>query len=259
MNKWPLSSLFLSFLILLQSSCTKVSKNSSNFDLQRRKVEEYFVSSGVVRYFLPEIPYWANFSESASCRRNVSIKYLDLNTVRGSLALSYEQAIQLQLMLNDMFTDLKKRQVVEHIPFQEEESLFFKANDRIQAGIRLFRVPSFKRVHLIWIDSLLENRAKLKALMETPLISKGHPVFLSLCYTRSELESWIQKSGFNNQNIRLLSYEMLSPYNLEGKLDTRFHIFVDEIFGKDKIIKLFIPKNKAPPKVLEGKFKVSKF
>ncbi|MCR9204810.1 MAG: hypothetical protein NXH75_09545, partial [Halobacteriovoraceae bacterium] len=89
--------------MILLTTCSTSIKKDQPFGLQRRKVEEYFVSSGVVRYFLPEIPYWANFSESAECRRNESIKYLDLKMVRGSLSLSYEEAIQLQLMLNTMF------------------------------------------------------------------------------------------------------------------------------------------------------------
>jgi hypothetical protein len=67
------------------------------------------------------------------------------------------------------------------------------------------------------------------------------------------------QKGFLNRNIRLLSYEMLSPFNLEGELDTKYHIYIDEIFGNDKKIKLFIPKSKNLPLVLEGKFQVKKF
>lgn len=234
-------------------------KEEHPFGLQRRKVDEYFVSSGVVRYFLPEIPYWANFSEAAECRRNNSIKYLDLKMVRGSLSLTYEEAIQLQLMLNTMFIDLKKQEHIEHIPFKEEEALFFKASDRIQAGIRTFRVPNFKKIHVVWVDPFLKNPAGLKKFMASPQMDKGHPVFLSLCHTRGELNDWMANTGFVNKNIRLLSYEMLSPFNLEGDLDTKYHIYIDEIFGNDKKITLFISKSKNLPLVLEGKFQVKKF
>lgn len=247
--------LVLTFL----SGCTNVVKKEDPYGLQRRKVEEYFMSSGVLRYFLPEIPFWANFSEAAQCRRQESIKYLDLNLVRGSLFLSYEEAIQLQLMMNTMLIDLKKKEHIEHIPFKEEEALFFKASDRIQAGIRTFRVPNFNKIHVIWVDAFLEKTQQLKQVMSSSKMDNGHPVFLSLCLTRRELEDWMASKGFNNKNIRLLSYEMLSPYDLNGELDTTFHIYINEIFGSDKKVKLFIPKTKSQPHVLEGEFQVIKF
>lgn len=251
--------IFITVFSLGIVGCSQTQKDDSPFSLKRRKVEEYFVSTGVVRYFLPEIPYWANFSEAASCRREKSIKYLDLKMVRGSLSLSYEEAIQLQLMLNTMIFDLKREQHISHIPFKEEERLFFMASDRIQAGIRTFRPPAFKRIHLIWIDPYLDSAAPLKRLMNRESVGKGHPVFVSLCLTRKSFESWMAENGFQNKNIRLLSYEMLSPYNLQGELDTKYHIFVDEIFGKKKSIYLYSPKERAVPQVLEGSFKVIKY
>lgn len=255
----PFTLVMTVVIALLAPSCSKINKTEGPYSLKRRKVEEYFVSTGVVRYFLPEIPYWANFSEAAGCRREESIKYLDLKMVRGSLSLSYEEAIQLQLMLNTMIFDLKKQKHISHIPFKEEEALFFKASDRVQAGIRSFRVPTFKRIHLIWVDPYLQNTKPLRSLLGRSDVGKGHPVFVSLCLTRSSFEDWMTKHGFQNKNIRLLSYEMLSPYNLDGSLDTKYHIYVNEIFGKDKSTYLYTPKSKPVPQVLEGNFKVIKY
>lgn len=246
-------------MTVMTLACAKVVTEDNPYSLQRRKMEEYFVSTGVVRYFLPEIPYWANFSEAAGCRRKESIRYLDLNTVRGSLSLTYEEAIQLQLMLNEMFFAMKREKHIEHIPFKEEEALFFKASDRIQAGIRTFRVPKYKKINLIWMDQFISEAKPLRKFMESKVSNNGHPVFLSLCLTRAELEEWMKSNGFLNKNIRLLSYEMLSPYDLKGELKTRYHIFVNEIFGEEKEISLFIPSNKNLPPVLEGKFKVKKY
>ena len=258
-SQFSLFMVLASVVAVLGPACSKINKTEGPYSLKRRKVEEYFVSTGVVRYFLPEIPYWANFSEAAECRREESIKYLDLKMVRGSLSLSYEEAIQLQLMLNTMIFDLKKEKHISHIPFKEEEALFFKASDRVQAGIRTFRVPTFKRIHLIWIDPYLKNTRGLKSLMGRADLAKGHPVFVSLCLTHSSFEKWVANNGFQNKNIRLLSYEMLSPYNLEGELDTKYHIFVNEIFGADKSTYLYTPKSRPVPQVLEGNFKVIKY
>jgi len=251
--------ILLLFLFSTLSSCTPGSNTEKNpYSLKRRKVEEYFVSTGVLRYFLPEVPYWANFSEVAGCRRETSIKFLNMELVRGSLALSYEESIQLQLMLNTSIHDLKGKKQVQHIPFKDEEALFFRASDRIQAGIREFRAPDFNRVSVIWLDPFLENPKNLKKAMKRGLIQKGHPVLASLCLTQEGMSQWMANNGLANQNIRKLSYELLSPYSFEAKLDTKYHLYLNELIGTNKNIHLYIESSRETPRVFEGKFKVKK-
>jgi len=242
------------------ASCSALNGNKlEDHGLKRRNVDEYFVSSGVIRYFLPEVPYWANFSEIARCRREEPIKYLNLDLVRGSLSLTYEEAIQLQLMLNLDIAKLKEQSHINHIPFATEESLFFKASEKIQAGIRTFRTPDFDKLNLVWIDPHLDNVNKIKKLMGGGRMAKGHPIFLSLCLTYKGLESWMAKNDFANRNIRKMSYEVLSPYSLEGKLDTRYHIYLNELLGSKKVVNLFLDKDWNVPPLFEGKFRVIKY
>ena len=181
-----------------------------------------------------------------------------MKLVRGSLDLTYEQSVQLQLMLNISINNLKEKKQVQHIPFKDEETLFFTASDRVQAGIRNFRTPDFKRVSVIWLDPYLDNSKKLRRVMELKSVQNGHPIFASLCLTQDEMTRWMSKNGFANKNIRKLSYELLSPYSDTSKLDTKYHLYLNELLGKKKIIYLFVKKSWQPPSAFEGKFKIRK-
>jgi hypothetical protein len=240
-------------------SCTKSSLTAKKpHSLKRRKVEEYFVSTGVLRYFLPEIPYWANFSEVAGCRRETTIKFLNMELVRGSLALSYEESVQLQLMLNTSIDSLKDKKQVQHIPFKDEEALFFRASDRVQAGIREFRVPDFPRLNVIWLDPFINDAKGLKRVMRLNSVQQGHPIFASLCLTQDGMGDWMRKNGFDNKNIRKLSYELLTPYSDKAELDTKYHLYLNELLGKKKKIYIYIKKTWPAPSAFEGKFNIKK-
>ena len=243
--------IFLLFSFLL--SC---SGNEKETGLQRRNLEEYFVSTGVVRYFLPDLPAWANFSDSASCFRDQSIRYFDLNALRNSFSLSYEQSIQLQLLYNWEAHKKKKLHKVDHIPFKEEEKLFFTQTDRIQAGIRVFRSPKFKRVHLIWIDPYLSEKKpeqSIKKVLAKSEMAKGHPVLVSKCLSHAGLNSLLVKASLANQNIRLIGQELFSPFDIDGKKVPGFILYFNELFQKDQKL-YFYSRNSFLPKDFRGKF-----
>lgn len=247
------------FLILsgcaIRNSGTRGSKVGPDAGIERRRVEEYFVSSGVERYFLPEIPNWANFSEDARCRRKTSIKFFNMEFLRASLNLSYEESIQLQLMFNDEVQKVKAEKNIIHIPFENEEEIFYQVNERIQAGIRAFRKPTFKRVNIIWIDPYFNNIASLRSLMKRSEMYKGHPIFVSLCLTSKEMGIWMKKNSFDNQNIRKISYELLTPYTVKGKLDTTYHMNFDELLRHKKIY-FYIKKGWNKPALFDGHYKL---
>lgn len=227
--------------------------------LKRRTVEEYFLSAGVVKYFLPEIPYWANFSQEASCRRERTIKFLDLESVQKSLDLKIEESLQLQLMFNEMVFDTLQKNHVDHIPFKDEEDIFFRASEKIQANIRTFRVPKYNTVHLYWIDPYRETPSKIRNILNSDLGSKGHPIFISLCMTRQELASWMKTNNFSNQNIRMMSYELLTPYDRQGLLGTKYSLFINDLVADKKDKRLFIPRKSQLPQVFEGTFSLNKY
>lgn len=247
---------FLLLVILLISSCT-----NSKSNLQRRNLDEYFVGSGVVKYLLPEMPSWSNFSQTGQCRRNKSTRFLDYKNLRQSFALSYEEASHFQHMFNiENAKLLKTVKKAKFIPFKDEENLFYSISDKVQAGVRSFVVPKFNRVHLVWIDYALSDNKELKALkrlLNKSLMKKGHPVFVSLCLSQEEMEKFLIDQKMNNMNIRLIPFELFSPYDQEGELGINFSLFFDRLFRAEQQLHLFLPDTLLPSEFI-GNFKIHK-
>lgn len=245
--------------ILFLVSC---GTTDSDKELKRRNLDEYFSGSGVVKYFLSDLPTWANFSQTAACQRSISPRYLNINTLMSSYSYSYEEAIQLQYMYNVEMNKLKKRTESEYLPFSDEEKLFFTLSDKIQADIRTFRAPKFNRVNLVWIDPLLKSKMgyeKLVSLLNGPIMEKGHPVFLSLCMNHFEIESYLSKRGLLNRNIRYIPYEMFSSFTKKGQPEPIFQLHINEFFKKEQKLFLYIPKGSYKPNEFVGKFRVERF
>ena len=157
-----LNKLILIFIIF-STSC-------SHDGLKRRNLDEYFIGTGVVKYFLPDLPTWANFSVSGQCHRQENNRYFNYKKLRTSFAMGYEEAVQLQLMYNNEVNNIKIDSNIEVIPFREEERIFYATNDKIQAGIRTFKAPIYKKINVVWIDRAIENKSlqlRLKKLMDS--------------------------------------------------------------------------------------------
>ncbi|MFT6546407.1 MAG: hypothetical protein ACJAT2_003754, partial [Bacteriovoracaceae bacterium] len=249
-----LKFLLIGLLFLLGCSTTDADKQ-----LKRRNLDEYFSGSGVVKYFLSDLPNWANFSQTASCQRTISPRYLNINTLISSYSYKYEEAVQLQYMYNVEMNKLKKRTESEYLPFSDEEKLFFTLSDKIQADIRTFRAPTFKRVNLIWIDPLLKNKngyERLMGLLNGEAMEKGHPVLISLCMNHFEFEDYLSKRGLLNRNIRYIPYEMFSAFSVKGEQEPIFQLHINEFFKNDQRLFLYIPKGSINPSEFVGKFKL---
>jgi hypothetical protein len=224
-------------------------------------MDQYFVSSGVTRYFLPDLPKWANYSQSADCRRETNVRYFNVEKLRKSFAIDYVQALQLQLMFNVERTKLLNSSGLDALPLKDEEKLFFNVSEKIQSRVYTSRLPDFKRVNLVWIDQFIadkDNKNKLKKLMKSEAMMKGHPVFVSLCLSYSEVEQFLQKIGMGYQNIRIISFEMFSPYNGELLLENRLLINFNNLFFKEQKLYLYLPTKKRPIE-FEGNLNVKIF
>lgn len=245
-------------LILLVGSCAQDVKKH---DMNRRNLAEYLMRSEVVKYFLPDIPAWANFSQTGDCHRTGTVRLMNFQDLRNSFSLSYAEAVHFQHMFNVEIRNLKKRAKLNYLPIKEEEKLFYKISDKIQAGIRQFVLPKFKRVNIVWIDSVLnskESMKSLKKLLKSEEMGKGHPLFLSLCLNHSELVSFMETNNFGNSSIRLLSYELFTTFDDSNKMRTFFSLNFHKIFRKDQKLHFFT-KDKEIPIAFDGDFKVHKF
>lgn len=216
-------------------------------DFKRRNVDEYFNSSGVVQYFLPDLPAWANNVHSVQCTRSQSVRFFDFEKLNASFGLGYDKLIQLQLAFN-----MDRN---EDMALTEEERLFFSVSERVQADIVPFKIPDYNKINLVVIDPYLNAPAyrELFALVNSTGFSSGWPVFVSLCYQEKEVRALVEQVGFTG-SYSVISAAMFSPYGTKMKLQTGMFLDVNALFGAKKDITLYIPGARDIPEI-RGKFK----
>jgi hypothetical protein len=247
--------IFFSLLFMI-TSCT----NPTMKNYQRRNTQEYYNGIGIVQYFLADLPSWANFSSEGRCHRESPVRYIHLESVRKSFSLNYEEAIQFQLMFNEVTTERKEKAQAKVIPFKDEEKIFFTVLDKIKAGIRNFVKPRYKVANILWIDSALIGKKeanKLKRIIRSDRFSSGHPVYLSLCMSRVEMRSYLSSKGVDITGAKFISYEMFNPYDKNGKLVAIPILELNELFSKKQKLNIFTHKDL--PSEFRGKFKIRKF
>lgn len=223
-------------LLFILIGCTTTEE-----ELQRRNVGEYFTGSGVVQYFLPDLPSWADTIASLSCTREASVRFFDLNKLRQSFGLDYQQGIQFQLSFN---IDRALRSSENSQSLIEEERLFYSVSERVQAGIVPFKMPTFKKINLIVIDLAMMDDAKassLKSLLKSPEFQSAYPVFVSLCFSDMKTRDFLTKINYLGE-YSILPMSALSPFNKDGQLQPIPMMNLKEFFGSDKNIKLIEPK-----------------
>lgn len=245
--------LFHIFLILGLLSCaTNEDKNYERVD-----VEKYYRPSGMIRYFLPEVPGWKNTSFEANCHRKTGIRYLHIENLMESFALDYESALQMQYLFNVSYQNsiVKKNGTVPNL--KEEEALFFEALDKIKAGQRVFKKPTFKNVNLIWVDDLLENNsALLRKFMMSEEAMRGRPLLLSMCYSRSDLIKKLRQRNISFEGSRFISFEMFSYFTSNGDRGAREVLDLSYFFTAHQTVNFYYLKNK--PRNILGNFRYKK-
>lgn len=247
----PRSLVLLS--LLLTACSTSEPERSMRF-------EQTYQPSGVHRYLLSEIPQWAHRSQTESCFKS-PIRYVNFPALRDSFQFSYADAVQFQSLYNSEWRKVDSVSTLGAIPLRDEEALFFRVSDMIRAGIVPFRVPSFQRVHLVHIDSFVAKPDRIRALrvlMNSERMGEGHPVFVSVCHTLEELEAFLTSHGMEHQNIRLISADMLTAFDVEGELRPIMKLNVDLFFQQNQKLHFFSPRNSVPSEI-EGNFKLETF
>lgn len=245
-------SLVLFALILLSSCSGNQVVGLKGFET--RNAEEYYRNSGVVQYFLSELPSWANSYDEGSCHREISVRYLDMKALRASYRYSYDESLQFQFLFNLLSREKLVAAGALKLRPQDEEVVFFEASNRIQSGFYPFRKPKFERVSLIWIDPILSSSSSvIKNILSSEAVLKGHPVVISNCLGASSLRAWLSQRGITDENIRLIPAEMFSPYNQTGELSTGIHIDVEKLFTAGQKIYFYTPKGQRPS-AITGKF-----
>ena len=243
----------------LITSCS-YSQVEGSPDFERRHPDEFYATTGVLQYFLPPRPSWARSSHTLSCHQSLPIDFVNLDSFRASFGLSYSDALHFQ---HD-FTILKRERLAQveasRMDFRDRERLFYEVIDRVQSQIYLFQTPRFERIQFIWIDPVLENAqnlSQLKEWMKSSEMNLGHPIALSFCLNREQLESFLEHHQFD-PSFRVMSYEFLSPYDRTGELVRHLKLDLDEFFT-DKEIHLFLPINYQRPSEISGEINIKHY
>jgi len=262
------------FLLAVVWACTSTKQNSGSGN-NRRALDAYYIPSDVVKYLLPEVPTWANISLSGSCHRQESIRYFDVKEVNGSYSVSYFDILEAQINFNQEKQNVLRvarlapdmpADSVSGLPPRQEELLFYQALDRAQAKFYSFKVPTFKRINLLWIDSLLVWTEKIPTLQ--PRVAKillnhdwavsGHPVIFSFCLTSLDLEKILEQEKVADHNIRVLGSEAMSPYRPDLQMGTGAKLYLEGFFAKEQELHLY-SRGKKWPLELEGQATIHDF
>jgi hypothetical protein len=245
--------LFSFFLSVLLAGCT----NMSDQGLKSRTVEDYYVTTGVEKYFLTDIPLWANFDQAAACYRPTSIRYFNIEALMKSYGLDYAKAIQVQASYNEELNAFKGN-LQNHIPtLKEEELLFYKVSDKVGSKIIFFDPPTFKRINIVWLDEVLDDakkEMKLKKFLHSAVMDEGVPVIMSYCLTRDEVEK-----RFPDINTKMITAEMLSVYSSTGERSPGFQIELNKFFGPSQKLYFYSQQLLQKNDQLKGLFKISNY
>ncbi len=215
-----------------------------------RNTKSFYQGTGVVKYFLSELPNWANASNESACQRSYTVKYFNFSNLKASFDLSYSDSVQLQYLFNISHRTSKENYQIELLPLKQEEKIFYDSFDKIKAKLYPFRFPTYKRVNFIWVDPYLKDKKgtrQLVALMKSAIMTKGHPVWVSSCYGRKELDASIKSLKLDTFNIRVLGIEAFSPYSQDNVLMTEVRLSLRDLFPGKRTLYLYIKNGMENP------------
>ena len=242
--------LILLALIIVVSSCSFLGNSGS----KPRTVEDYYVTTGVEKYFLTDLPSWANFDQKAGCYRTTTIRYFDIDALMRSYGLNYNNAIQVQASFNDELLQFKRLDKNHLLNLKEEELLFYKVSEKVSSKIIFFDPPTFSRVNLIWLDEVLGDPKKEKKLanfINSSVMEAGVPILVSFCLTRDEIEN-----NYPNLHLKMITAELFSVYESTGQKTPGFKIDLEQFFSKSQKLFFYSQKNVVPTEEVHGTYKL---
>lgn len=240
-------------LIFISSSCsTPVDKT-----FERVEVDSFYRQSNIIKYFLPTLPSWANFSKDLNCRRDKQVRYLDIKSVTDSFDLNFEQALALQYTFNN---DLNVANLTtqKNLTLKEEEQLFFGAQDKIKADLRTFKTPEASEVNFLIVDNIINKKKNLRKSIEKFLthdaMASGKPAFISFCFTHSEVHKILKELRMELDSIPVITYESFSYFNSDYFLTMTESVDLKAVVGSEKKVNVFMFED-IDIETIKGKYK----
>jgi len=248
-----MKKIFIYTCLFLVSACASL----SNPGLKPRTVEDYYVSTGVEKYFLADIPGWANFNQRADCYHNTNIRYFDIDALMKSYGFTYNMALQVQATFNEESWSFKKADKKQITTLKEEELLFYKVTEKVTNKIIFFDPPTFGRINMIWLDEVLGNpnsEKKLKSLLSSSTMDTGVPVLVSFCLTRPEVEEL-----YPDFNTKMITAELFSVYDNKGTKSPGFKIILDQFFKTNQKLYFYSQKKTDLTDEVIGNYKLENY
>jgi hypothetical protein len=220
------------FLFIL--SCADISVNKP------REIGDYYQNSGILNYYLSEVPLWASFSTSGGCFHKQSTTFVNLQKIQDNFGLNFSDSLQFQLQINL----LRK---FEHKTLQIEEQFFYDSLEKIRSKFYPFKVNDFGSVNLVWLEGF--NEKEFKNITHSPKLNSAPVVFLSFCLNHLELRQKLESLSLPYQ-YQILPTESLTIYSEKSALPN-WQIPLKAWLGEDKNI-FFHSKRDVPPEIKDS-------
>jgi len=222
---------------------------------EKKEVSEAYYSSGVEKFFLPEIPTWANFSTYGHCYKSDSILYLDFSKIKVEHGLNYKQMIELQALYHHKRMNYFEEVDKKFLKPVEELAFFANSLEQVKAKDGLIKSYDSKKINIIWLESFLKNHEvnQLTSLIEEDRFIEFPTILFSSCRSRTNLENFLDSYDVDHESLILLGPEMLTSFNAEGEKKPALEVNLNQLFGDDTKFELFSVENKESN--IELKFK----
>lgn len=239
---------FLNFLVLLiLTSC-------GSREVRKTVDTGAYQTSGVEKYFLPELPNWANFSAAGACFKKNSIHYMDFEKLKDAYQLTYQQTIELQAQYNEKLEDYFKSASSKFLKPIEEASFFSNTLEQVRGGVRRLKLPSVNHVEVVWLESFIMNDQieEIKKQAKAGRFDNKLPILFSSCHSHQSLTEWLSENGLEEVGFYLLTSEWLSPFSSQGEKLAGLKINLPELLGKQIKYSIYTSeiKNDQPSELL---------
>lgn len=197
-------------------------------------LDNVYISSGIEKFFLVDLPYWANFSKVGQCQRKSNIRFLHHENLAKSYDLKYSQLVHLQHMFNRKLYAYKTSAASSEIPLKDESYVFHNVYQQVIGGRYDFVPPRFEKVSVVWIDPYLADPKIISQKIKSNAVLEGHPILLSFCLNSYELEELSRDHSLDELGVKFLSADMMSIYDQDQKKNFFFSLNLSEfLHGKD--------------------------
>lgn len=222
--------------IILFCACISACSTNDPF-VKSLDPKNIYNNSSLERYYLSDLPKWANFSSSSDCLRESPIRFMNFQELKGNYSLDYQQFVHFQHMLNRRFTQFRSK-AKSPLNLKDETYIFYDVLELLLGASYDFTAPNFAKVSLLWIDPHLEELEVTRQYLKRDDLLEGHPIIVSACLSSLEMEGLAQRYGWNALGAKVIGSEMFAPYAPSASRLNDFVLDVEKFF-QDKRISLF--------------------